>query len=279
MEAPSLAVVLVEKDGEEDTNNMSYSASFQVEATSDLSDRFMRCKTGVAVRKFDDTLWPSGSWHEIWIAFSLRMNIPFPWTKTTSTIASPGSEQFMIGTCRTDGSVYGQTSASIDTSNQHFIGMYFSDTTPASVTAAEYTGSYAYASLSGVPRAYVTGSYVLGSAGFNAMRIPFTSGSEERTLFAVRFVTHSVTPNLWICNMFHPTGIAAFSNPVTASSQVAQFLSQSSWGSFTPAGYGYTVDSTFHANRSINGYFDGVFVGWQQWFESLHISDIVVRLL
>jgi hypothetical protein len=256
---------------------MAYTSSFQTNVTSDGQDKFMRCKSGVAVRKFNDTMWPSGSWHEAWIAFSIKMDLPFPWTKTTSTRASSGAGQMMIGLCRTDGPVYGEISASSDTTNQHFIGMYFDNTFPADATTAGYTGSYAYGSFSGFPRIYATGSYQ-GTFSFSNMFIPFTSGSEDRTLFAMRFVTGS--GNLWNVKACYPSGINAFTNPITSSTQVALFLSQSAWGSYTPDGYYYTpVGSDLTVNRSANGYFDGIFIGWQQWFEELHVSDVVVRLL
>ena len=266
-----------EKDGEEDTNNMSYSASFQVGVTRDLSDKFMRCKTGVAVRKFDDTLWPSGSWNEIWIAFDLRMNLPFPWKSSLSTLSSAGVGQMMIGVCNTNGLVYGERSASVDTSNQHFMGLYFNANNPAAAGSAGYTGSYAYAVLPAFPHVYVTGSYQT-TAGFTNLYIPFTSGSEDRALFAMRFATHSVA-NQWLIYAYAPSGISAFNYPITSSSQVAEFFSQSSWGSITHAGYSYQSPQTLTTDRLVNGYFDGIFIGWQQWFEELHISNVVVRLL
>ena len=168
---------------------MSYTGSFKSNVTSDLTDRFMQCQSGVAVRKFDDTLWPSGSWHEVWIAFALRLNLLYPWRSPNSDYVDPGSGQFMIGLCVTSGSVFGENSGSRPITNQHLLGMYFynnsSNPPTAGRTDALYTGSYAYTAYSAFPRMYATGSKQ-GTFAFSNLAIPFTSGSEERTMFSMR---------------------------------------------------------------------------------------------
>jgi len=73
----------------------------------------------------------------------------------------------------------------------------------------------------------------------------------------------------------------AYLFPVTASSEIAGFLSQSQWQDVTPSGYTYSSYSSNYAvsvDRDANGYFDGIFISWANNFIPLEIGNVVLRI-
>jgi len=268
--------------------------SVNTRTVNSIDDTYLKCGQSVLVRKFNDSLFPSGSWNEVWIGFRWRITTAWNWNRVNSNGFPNDFTRFLAGVCRTDGFVFGQTgSVSSSAQPQHYAAVGFSAQNQFgentwSMQQTQSIGSSiteSYIQNRFTIRVMVTGSHSssqLDGTGF-VEKIPVTPYPQgSRNMFIVRMRTGSVVPDLWTFQCLAPQTADSISD-VSSSVYLASTMNFSTWeaaaGFLISRGYASSSVNSLPLSRSSNGYFDGAFISWPRYYETLDVSDFVMKFI
>lgn len=270
-------------------------------STQGINDRYARCGANVMVRKFDESVVPSGSWTEIWIGFRWRISSSINWATSSQggTVINPMTEYIVneFGLCNTNGPVWGQSASISDFSQQHSVGFIVSDHGSSGTAYWELrqSSSYVMASAGGYTkyrRAGVESDYNTGTLPIRQMSL-FTNTAfftaSYRSLMVMRCYLDGVgsTPDGMRFSYIYPSTYAGVVTPAasidfSSSVVLADIMGASNWTNATvsASAFNYTnYDAAIvvPVSQSTYGYFNGIFFSWKRLFDNLEISDIVIR--
>ena len=268
---------------------MNTSASFLISnrTVNGISDNYVNCGQVVMTRQFNQTTWPTGSWHDIWIGFRFRADF-FPVTHSSTIDYDNGS--FSFGICKTNQPVFGQSSSNNPPS--HYMGplMFRRDLGEGYMSSVQYATSN---SISSSALTYdLTFQHVSGSsiafpigAGYSVPITAFSGQNVVRNLMIARIYTGS-NATTWSLFMLYSKPLG-FSVDISSSVYLPTIMGQSSWTAATASAFSLfpgcfdtkSFSNIIYSNQSVDGYFDGIYYTWDKYYTNIQVSDVVLKIM
>lgn len=267
--------------------------------TDGQTDNYARLGQSIMVRKFDPAVVQPGNWTELWIGVRWHVSSSTYWM-TSSFEGNPIDplteySTFEIGLCNTAGPVWGQ-GGMIDASNQNTVGFRKSDFGLSGTTWWEMrtTGSgnnqQTLATGGGYTAQRITGSLLVYDVRRDfaiSMNTGFYAGN-NRSICIFRFFSPSGSVNDYLyMNILYPDKdkVKGY-NDISSSTILADIMNSPSWAAAvtTASAIGYTTiipprPSMIPISQSRWGYLDGMFISWKRLYDSLDISDVVLKVI
>jgi hypothetical protein len=258
-------------------------------------DKFLRMGQTCIYRKFDPTLINSGSWNEIWIGFRVRLNLAYNWSGSISssntisngnvglTTRAPYPSdygQFSIGVFDSRGAPYAGNSAT--SSIKHSIGVDAYLSTATTLVVMLYQTS-SLVQLNFLPQLRCIAN---GTTSYQAQntteRMILTTQKDPlfSDYFILRIGTGSSTGS-WGAKSICPLSNRLHPSHGTSSAILADMFQKPKFDSLS-ASLGieyatYDFSANVPVTRSVNGYFDSLYISWGKSYDFFEISDVVVR--
>jgi len=259
------------------------------------SEKFLRLGHGLLVRKFDDSLLPVSTSREIWLGFRWRLQTAYHWQNTSSNALYAESNRLAFGVCDTNGLVFGQTgslpTSSVNTGIKFMAGIQvaFNSATWSLDHTSSNNITYGVARVPTSTFCIVTGSSAATTNTIsNTFFMPATQkGDRNRGMFILRLVSGSGF-NWNMATAYPSRSLSGSPNghviDYSSSVHLADIFNQVSWASASKVfpSYGMGTSSlvgTAHIDKVRNGYPNGIFFAWPRYFDTLEISDVVVKFI
>jgi len=280
-----------------------YSQSIQnIEYRNDgtSTDKYLRIGQTILVRKFDPAVIDPLTWNELWIGLRWRFDTEYDWKmQSGSDKATNDPGQFYIGPCVTSGVVYGEPATA---SYGHFLALALDNLDVSTATTEMtyiYTASIDYSQSAMIGNsciliAYENGTRIGGNSKKSALVVNRGDAAHaDRGISIYRFINTNSSWSFSAIMMAGSQSKDCFADKTSSAILgelfkiptwellTASVNNSSIWGasnSYIARVYNSTGDLAI-SRRSIYGYFDGIFLSYNNYYDNYNISDIIVKAI